>query len=149
PPKGLSRLFGSKCRPEGEGRPVLHRAINAYLETLARGGNASRFRSFVRRHRKLLRSHNACWEGVGHAMVLLKWYRRATAWLSDWQSRSGLQPWMLINLVVSFRCLSKDQQSASVSHVALSMPQDSSWYAHHLWLALDEAVEGDIDRAAS
>ena len=122
-------------------------ALAQYVEHLVALRRRRHLRRLVSRERERLRSSTWPWASVGYALTTLERPRRTVAWLSDWETRPDLQPWMLLNLVVSLRALDRWPEAARVGRHALGLEADHSRAPHATWLALDAALEGHCDDA--
>ncbi|MBI1852984.1 MAG: tetratricopeptide repeat protein, partial [Planctomycetes bacterium] len=124
------------------------RVASRYLELLVPAERGIEMRRYVRRNRERLRRYPQSWGSVGYALHQFDLDRAAVKWLSDWRSREGLQPWMLLNLVGSLRELRRLPEARRVSEAALEItPVDYATADHKLWLAFDEAARGDVGKA--
>ena len=124
------------------------RALAAYIRELGKARARIRLAACLRAHKPTLRRHTLCWAMVGFALTTLGRHRAAARWLADWPSRSGLQPWMLYNLVLCLRSLDRHAEAARASRHALDLPADSCTPYHGLSLALDDLVEGRPEDAS-
>jgi hypothetical protein len=84
---------------------------------------------------------------VGYALATVGAYRDAVRWLNDHAGRSGVEPWMLLNLVIALRATGADQQARQLGRRALELPADKTSPFHRIWMALDEALAGDAAAA--
>lgn len=123
--------------------------IVPYLEALAQHGEADRVRRVLASHGVRLVASDKTWGTAGYALSRLGLDTQAVRWLSDWQGRKGLAPWMLVNLVVSLRCLGRDDEAHDASKRALRLAPDHTTPQHRAWLACDAAHRGDLDLATS
>lgn len=60
------------------------------------------------------RSDNRYWGQFGYALTCVRRSRWAVRWLSDWPSRSNLEPWMLQNLISSLLGLHRGAPARAV-----------------------------------
>ncbi len=139
--KTLDVLFAS-------GSEAGRRAMVAYLNGLASAHKGDRVLACARKHREGLIQDVICWGSVGYALSSSLRYRRAVRWLQDWENREGLQPWMLINLVIALRSLGRDAEANRASLKALTVAEDYTSPYHETWLALDDALAGQTEPAA-
>jgi len=123
------------------------RATYAYVEALLQSGKALKLKRFIRKNRKWLRERTFTWGSAGFGLTGLREYRLAAQWQSDWRDREDVEPWMLVNVVESLRATGRGKKAVEASHLALSMPPAYGQHLHHLWLATDEAVRGNIAAA--
>jgi cellulose synthase operon protein C len=122
---------------------VGRRALVAYLVALGRAKAARRIAHCLRRHSEICREHTQCWGAVGFALTSVVRHHAAADWLADWTGRTELQPWMLINLVLSLRALGRDDEANRVSRRAVELSPDYTIAHHKIWLALDDILDGD------
>jgi tetratricopeptide (TPR) repeat protein len=122
-----------------EGRTA---ALALYVESLAAVGKRERLRRLVVRERELLRGDTDLWGSVGYAFLALDLRFEAQSWLSDWKKREGVQPWMLLNLALSLRCIDDFTGADEVTRAAIALPRDHTYTRHAGWHALDEALAG-------
>ena len=116
------------------------RAIASYVNALANTGQSQRLHRYIQSARQSLRRDTYTWGSVGWSLLTANDYYATSRWLSDWQERSDLKPWMLCNLVEALRGLKRDKQANRVSKHALTLEEDHATYIHRLWLAFDEAL---------
>jgi tetratricopeptide (TPR) repeat protein len=128
---------------------VGQRAIATYVDALARAGQTQRLYRYINSARQSLRDDSYTWGSVGWALLTASEFHAVTRWLSDWQERSDLKPWMLSNLAEALRAIKRDKESNRVSKYALTLAEDHATYIHRLWLAFDEALAGHSTLAAS
>ncbi|MGI8604537.1 MAG: hypothetical protein ACR2OZ_16315 [Verrucomicrobiales bacterium] len=66
-------------------------------------------------HRSLLRSSTMLWGTVGGALAVGPPANQIAAveWMSDWENRSDLQPWMLVNLIHALDAIEGPERSAA------------------------------------
>jgi hypothetical protein len=98
--------------------------------------------SFIKTHQDALRNDDLAWGNISHAYFVLKEYNKVLSWTADWESRAGLESWMLLNRVEALREKRQDTAAAQVSRAALALPPDYTQGWHALWLAFDAACEG-------
>src|SRR5262249_54250908 len=117
-------------------------ALIAYLEVLSekRKGKWWAVRRLVHRHRDRLRQDVHGWGAVGYVLTNTADWRKAAEWLADWPERPGVEPWMLINLVIALRSLGRDAEANRVSQHAVTLPEGPTSRHHTLWLGLDAAL---------
>lgn len=117
-------------------------ALEAYAYALGWGRQRARLAECVARYRDRLRAHTPTWGAVGYAYARLEEYAALRDWLGDWQARDGLEPWMLINLVLALRVAGRHGEANAVSRHALGLREDRDVRFHRVWLAFDEALAG-------
>ena len=152
----VERWFGrddaQKFRARLEAFPnknaVWHNAASAYLEKLGQGKRGAEVRSFLSIHRDDLRQDNSSWGTVGYVLLELHYEKEAANWLSDWPTRSELQPWMLWNGVLALRSLKRDDEAYQWGQHAVDLPPDHTSGPHHILVALDDVLKGQAEEGA-
>jgi tetratricopeptide (TPR) repeat protein len=124
-------------------------AIATYVDALARAGQTQRLYRYINSAQQSLRDDSYTWGSVGWALLTVGEFHAVPRWLSDWQERSDLKPWMLCNLVEALRDLKRGKEANRVSKHALTLAEDHTTYIHRLWLAFDEALAGHSTLAAN
>lgn len=100
------------------------------------------------RHRVWLRANNDAWAAMGYALLKLQRHRLAIRWMRDWRERTGLQMWMLFNLVLALRTCARWPESLKVlEHAVTITPRDDSFSELRLFLALELALQGNLEKA--
>ena len=118
---------------------------SAWSRTSAR----RRIGAFISANREWLRADTFFWGTVGYALTMMKQYHAAAEWMADWRDRADAEPWMLANAAEGLREAGQTAEAAEVSRFALSLPADNGTPLHHLWLASDEVLAGELDSARS
>jgi len=136
---GLSRLA---ARPR-----VWSEAASEYVRGLASRRRVFRLRHVVWKERERLRQDAVAWGSVGNALESVGRFDACRTWMSDWESREGVRPWMLSALVVSLRARGYRAEAARVGRGALAMAPDHSYPLHRLWVAFEETLRGDREAA--
>ncbi|MBO0719729.1 MAG: hypothetical protein J2P41_02850, partial [Blastocatellia bacterium] len=126
---------------------IWQRASIAFLESLGKAGEKQRLRDFVARNRESLRGNTQTWGNVGYSLYSIGDIDAAIDWLSDWQNRREVEPWMLWNLSLACRDRRRDRQSYEISVQALNLPADDLTQAHALLVSFDEMLRDDWDKA--
>lgn len=127
--------------------PLHKQAFIRCARTLAHQDTSSYLMAFMQACRKALKSDTDTWGIMGYALSTRKEYRHTRKWLSDWQKRNDVKPWMLLNLVSSLWALQKIPKALSVSQYALTLPEDNSTPVHRLWLAFADSQIGHASKA--
>ncbi|HVE40685.1 MAG TPA: tetratricopeptide repeat protein [Planctomycetota bacterium] len=122
-------------------------AASEAVRWLAASRRWFRLRLFVRKERERLRAAASTWGAVGNALESLGRYASCVEWMSDWETREGVKPWMLSALVVSHRARGSRAEAARVGRGALAMAPDHSYALHRLWVAFEETLRGDGEAA--
>lgn len=86
------------------------------------------------------------WGELGYAWTHLGSYRRAARWMRDWQ-RPDAKPYMLSNLALTYFSLDRPRLALPVVRHAAALPSDQTYTKLHGWIALEAALEGDIEAA--
>jgi cellulose synthase operon protein C len=141
---GKARRLGALL---GRGE-VGRRALVAYVKGAGKAKAKGLVRACARRYGGRLRGDGLSWGMTGYALTNVHDYRGAAAWLADWDQRQDVQPWVLLNLVLSLRALGRDAEANRASRRALELPPDGTTANHSVWLAFDEAVGGNRAEAA-
>jgi tetratricopeptide (TPR) repeat protein len=96
----------------------------------------------------LLRDQPTTWAKTGAILTAGKAYDRAIAWLADWQTQSGVTPWMLLPLLDSYRATGQDDAALSLARFGRGANDPGDAGAVFAgWLALDAALNGQFDEA--
>lgn len=125
------------------------KAASRYLDALGEARASWRLRWFLWRAGDRLKSDAEVWGTVGFALVSVDGAARAIDWLSDWKTRDGVRPWMILNLALALRDREDDAGSTEVSRAALGMAPDHTSTGHALWVAMEEALEGQTKAAGA
>ncbi|MBS1791823.1 MAG: tetratricopeptide repeat protein [Acidobacteria bacterium] len=147
--KKLWETCERKLKSFPEHNELWRRAVNAYLEALVRAGEKHRARRLIADLQQLLRDHVQTWGMTGYILFSLGDSRKAIDWMSDWQSREGLSPWMLWNLALALRKTGKDFESSKVCRFAETLQPDNLTQSNMLLIAFDELIEGNLASATS
>jgi tetratricopeptide (TPR) repeat protein len=90
---------------------------------------------------------DAAWANASYALAHCQQFRRTIAWMEDWPTRSGIKPWMLLNLANALQECRRDEEARAVRTAALELPADHTTHFHYILAALDEALAGQFDEA--
>lgn len=103
--------------------------------------------ALYRRREVFLRDDEA-WGQVGRSLYCLDRFRAAERWLSDWAARKDVQPWSLFNYCLVLRFYGKYNEAHAVAaHGVGALGHRSGARDLHLFLAIDEALEGHVSEA--
>lgn len=127
--------------------PLQKQALIRLTRILANQDTSTRLIKFMQANRNSLRADAETWGMIGYALSHRGEHKLALKWLADWQQRKDVQPWMLMNLVISLRAAKKMPQSIAVSEYALKLPEDDSTQEHRLWLAFEASQSGHSVKA--
>lgn len=93
-----------------------------------------------------LRADPWAWGQVGRVLNQIHDDAGAAAWMRDWAEREKPASWMLLNLAMSLRGLNRLDEAWQVHQHALEHAEPDYTRAYHeLWLALDDALAGDLE----
>jgi len=129
--------------------PIGHSIRVAMLDKAAATGRRKFVEKILRRDGEALRGATRSWGAGGYALATFRKYSATVDWLSDWRSRADAEPWMLNNLAISLRALKRDQEAHEVSLHAVGLRGDQTTPKHHLFLAWDEMMRGEVAAAES
>jgi len=124
--------------------PIGRAARFAFLQAAAGAKKDKAVLSLVSRDGEALREDASCWGQVGYALTTLKRYTRVIEWMQDWRQRTDAQPWMLHNLSLAFRNRGQDREAYEVCLHAVTLREDHTTLDHQVFLAWDEALEGNL-----
>lgn len=106
------------------------------------------FRWLLWRRREMLARDDAAWGQVGYALTNFKSSKPAARWLSDWRSRSNVEPWMLFNLCLGLRSLGRYAEAGEVvQHIIRKWSYRAGSADLRLFLAVEEALAGNVSVA--
>ncbi|MBX9624652.1 MAG: hypothetical protein K2X82_12665, partial [Gemmataceae bacterium] len=104
----------------------------------------------VQRYSEVLRADDRAWARAGAALAAAGHLALASAWLADYRDRDGLEAWMLRPLAASLRALDQDDKALEVCRAAVRLGGPDEVLAdYRAWLALDLALSGQVEEAAS
>jgi tetratricopeptide (TPR) repeat protein len=131
--------------PEGES---FQRAAPMLLQRLGNAKSRRLLHSLLGRRRSDLRANIDCWGQTGYALVTTGRMRAAVEWMADWRERPQVQPWMLFNLCLALRHLGRYAEAGEVArHVVNTWSHREGAADMYLFLAVEEALEGSVERA--
>ena len=119
------------------------RAARTLLEYYGENKQLRPLLQLVRRHGKQFAEDDLTHGTVGYALLQLEQRSRVITWYSDWRTRTGTEPWSLLNYVGALRHAGRDEEAREVGRHALTLPADHAIGSHSIWLALDAALAGD------
>jgi len=141
-PQGLEQLCA-----RGE---IGHRAVIEFLEIMGAKRRARLVLKAVRRHRAWLRKHPHGWGVAARALINVRCYGAAYAWMADWRARPELDLPMLYCLALALRGVGRDKEAHEVISLALAKPgADQMYPALKVWHVMEEALAGNIHAAAA
>lgn len=125
-------------------------ALYAAIEALAKPASAARLHECIARYDKRLRETDRGWAKTAQALVDVRDWNVSAAWVADWDRRDMAEPWMLHPAALTFRMLNRMDEAFAVSRRALKAPTDDHTTPdHQVWVALEEALNGNTTQAAS
>ncbi len=157
----VGRLWVQRCAAQNKLEHCLHRlqlyagnagrfwdrAAQAYLEIAAHDQARDQVRQFIQKYPALLNNETESWAAVGSALYDIGDVSEAAEWMSDWQERRDIAPWMLWNLSLALRDLQREEEAKEVGLHAVNLPEDHRTGSHLALLSLDEALAGRIAEA--
>lgn len=123
-------------------------AAAPYLRKLGAKENRWLLARFLRKYETHLRTDVNTWARVGLALLRAGLNRKCARWLADWRERTGVEPWMLLNLALALRDLGRHTEAHAVSEHALSLNVNDCTEQHSLLLAFDAGMAEDRARLA-
>jgi tetratricopeptide (TPR) repeat protein len=128
---------------------IQRRAAGPLVHGLAGLKSKLLFRYLLWRRREVLARDDEAWGQVGYALSHFNQMPAVARWLADWPSRRSVQPWMLFNLCLALRNLGRyDQANTLARHVLERWGHREGSADLRLFLAVEEALNGDIPKAA-
>lgn len=156
----VGRLWVERCAARGEDRfeenlPFIferggigEEALFATIDCLARPATAGRLHDCIALHEKVLRETNRGWAKTAKALLDVRDYQVAAAWIDDWNERDVLEPWMLFPVTLILRQLDRIDEAYQASRKALTLGNDATTPDHQVFVALEEALNGRTTEAA-
>ena len=129
--------------------PIGQRYIHGWLEGLLRANRFSHCHGWLRRNASRLKANTELWGSVGWAWTAVRDWKQACRWNATWRDHPQAEPWMLVNVTESFRARKRDAEAIEVSQHAVSIQTGHGHHLHHLWLASDRLLAGDVQDAAT
>lgn len=123
-------------------------AAAQFLQVAGEQRQVTLVEKFLKTSAAALKQHSITWGSVGYCLYTQGKYQQTVEWLSDWEQREGVEPWMLINLTLSLLRLKRHKAAAQVSQKALKLPTDHCSDHHRLWAAMGAAQSGSGIKAA-
>ena len=122
-------------------------AFYAYIEAIERHGDTRRLLALAQEDAGWLRGPTFYWACVGRGLVTFGHFELARRWMSDWQNRQDVKPWMLLNVVEALRAVGNASEAVICSLRALELSERHAQQFHHLFLACDDSLEGRFNEA--
>jgi cellulose synthase operon protein C len=131
--------------PAGE---MQRRVAPRLMEALGDNKRGLLVRWALNRRREVFLHDDEAWGQAGRALYCLNRFRAAEQWLSDWATRKYVQPWSLFNYCLVLRGFKKYREAHAVAaHAVKALSHRPGARDLHLFLAIDEALEGNITEA--
>jgi tetratricopeptide (TPR) repeat protein len=131
--------------PAGE---LQRRAAAPLVQGLTQQKHPVLFRVLMWRRRKVLSEDDENWGQVGFALTSFNRMKDAATWLSDWEQRPNLQPWMLFNHCLALRNTAKWPEATRVArHVVSKWGHRDGAADLRLFIAIEEALAGRLAEA--
>lgn len=113
------------------------------VEQLGESGRIVALRLFCLLRRRELRAHQDTWGQVGYAFNTSRRFRLAVRWMRDWREHPDAPPWMRVNLIQSLYSCKKPSEAREALMAALDRPPDHTHDLLLVWLACEQALDGD------
>jgi len=124
-------------------------ALLAAVDALGVPARADRFYELMQRYDSVLRGSERGWAKTGAALVNLRNYPMAAAWMSDWRKRTLSEPWMFHPAALAARMLGRYSDALDVCRAALELPaRDPTTQDFLIWAGFEEALAGRTTQAA-
>ncbi|HEX3151383.1 MAG TPA: tetratricopeptide repeat protein [Gemmataceae bacterium] len=134
----------SILKGDPSGREVLYAAIDA----LGSPKHRVRLHDLLNRFGDAIRETIRGWAKAAAALVAIRDFAAAATWVADWRTRKPDEPWMIHPAAVAFRQLGRIDEARRVVTYALDLEADDpTAIDFHVWLAFEEAIAGQTDRA--
>jgi tetratricopeptide (TPR) repeat protein len=133
-------------------RPTPAHRRNIDMALIEQLGDARRVRMlqlFCLLRRSELRAHEDTWGQVGYAFNTNHRYRSVVRWMRDWRKRPEAPPWMRVNLIQSLYSRKKITEARDALMAALDRPRDHTHDMLLVWLACEQALDGNTVGALS
>lgn len=129
---------------------VGHRAVIEFLESATAVRKPELVRRALRKHGNWLREHPLGWGTVARTLATLHCYRALSRWMADWRNKPELDLSLLHCLVAGLRGSGRIAESREVIRLAMAKhAADPKLQPLKLWYAMDEALAGNTEAAAS
>ncbi len=121
---------------------------------LARGVSLLKARLSLRillwRNREIFFKDDAAWGQIGYALTKFKRMGAAAKWMTDWRSRSNVEPWMLFNLCYALRHLGRYAEANEITDFTVQKWgfRQQEGADMRLFLAVEKALAGATAEAA-
>jgi tetratricopeptide (TPR) repeat protein len=124
------------------------RAASSLVRGLAELRSRFALRVLLWLRRDALFNDDSAWAQAGSALTTFNRMRDAAEWLSDWQRRRDVEPWVLFNLCLALRHLGRYEEANSLAHHVISTLGHKEHSSDmRLFLAIEAALSGEIAAA--
>ena len=125
-------------------------ALYAAVDALGEPPHRQRLHEVIQKFGDALKATDRGWAKVTAALMTVTDYQTAATWGADWKTRDIDEPWMLHPLVVCHRQLGQYAEAKAICEAALKIAdEDATTGDFAAWLAFEEALDGNHDRARS
>jgi tetratricopeptide (TPR) repeat protein len=122
-------------------------AVQVYAWAMAVTGQPDRATATIQRFAELLRKTTEGWARAGVTLAEAKRYPLAVAWLQEWKSRAGVEPWMVRALAESYRARGEDDLAEATTRAALELDPGDFPPDMRVWLVIADALAGRTESA--
>lgn len=127
--------------------PLVIHATAKLLEQVSEAGNHDWVVQFVSLRGRSLRRSAITWGALTYVLSRASRWRQLLAYARDALVLTGLEPWMLYNVVNAARAAGRRALAAELARRGLLLPPDRLTGALRVWLANDAALDGQDARA--
>ncbi len=133
-----------KLRPTSAHRRSIDCAL---IEQLADAKRIHTLRIFCLLRRRELRGHQETWGQVGYAFNTCLRFRAVTRWMRNWREHPEAPPWMRVNLIQALYSRKNISEARDALMAALERPRDHTHDMLLVWLACEQALDGETTTA--
>ncbi|MDB6056261.1 MAG: bepA 16, partial [Verrucomicrobiales bacterium] len=128
---------------------VKREAANLLADSVGKKTSPTVLRMVVSYCRATFLSSDEAWGHVGYGLASWHKHRATVSWLSDWEGRKEVEPWMLFNLCLALRQRGKYEECVRVSnHILQRWPHHDGSNDVQMFLAIESAINLHVDAAA-
>jgi len=125
-----------------------HLAVIEFLEVAAAKHKAHLVRRAIRTHSRWLRTHPHGWGVPARALVSVRCYKAAAAWMSDWRSRPELDGALSQCLAFALRGAGRFQEAHQIIKATLEKSTAADQFPGlKVWCAMEESLAGNTQAA--
>ncbi len=121
-------------------------AFRNYARQIVHQRRKYRFLLFLRRHAGWIHNNTELWGITGYALNNLYMPDRVLRWMDDWESRTGVEAWMLTHYNDALRDKKRAEEAHRACVKALDLPRETCKNWLRVWLAYDEEIAGNQDQ---